>query len=331
MDRYRILAIDDDPDARNLLRLTLQETYEGVLADGGQDALQKLPRVEPDIVVADIMMPELNGYDFVQRLRATPEFRETLVIFLTALHGRMEIERAYQSGGDLVLTKPLSPPHLLQIMNCMIRERRLMPKRKRFSMKDLKTIGARNGSVSGETAPMLSETELRNGSDAPRLSCNEPESIRVLVAEGNPRIRRLLWDHLKHDYEVIIASEGAGAWELAKRWKPDIFVLDQGLPGISGEGLARRLLANSEFASAPVIMITAEAKPHFPRRFPSDRLAGIVQRPVNPAVVGVALDRAIRGESFRLRLERPPFRQYRCPFSEPSRAVSAGAEVQWQG
>ena len=85
-DKMRILAVDDDTDLLDVLKSTFQRDFEVVTARNGTEALRELPRSEPDLIIADIAMPKMNGLTLAKEVRQHPHFASTPIIFLTAIN-----------------------------------------------------------------------------------------------------------------------------------------------------------------------------------------------------------------------------------------------------
>ena len=113
-ERPRVLVVDDTPENLQLMHALLRERYRVLLANGGVAAL-RLARLEPrpDLILLDIMMPELDGYAVCEALKADPETAPIPVIFLTARSQVADEERGFRSGCVDYITKPISPPTLL--------------------------------------------------------------------------------------------------------------------------------------------------------------------------------------------------------------------------
>ena len=113
-ERPRVLVVDDTPENLQLMHALLRERYRVLLANGGVAAL-RLARLEPrpDLILLDIMMPELDGYAVCEALKADPETAPIPVIFLTARSQVEDEERGFRSGCVDYITKPISPPTLL--------------------------------------------------------------------------------------------------------------------------------------------------------------------------------------------------------------------------
>jgi putative two-component system response regulator len=113
-ERPRVLVVDDTPENLQLIHGLLKESYRVLLANGGVAAL-RLARLEPrpDLILLDIMMPELDGYAVCEALKADPATAPIPVIFLTARNQVEDEERGFRSGCVDYITKPISPPTLL--------------------------------------------------------------------------------------------------------------------------------------------------------------------------------------------------------------------------
>jgi signal transduction histidine kinase len=103
-----ILIVDDEPTARETVVAMLEgEEYDLQLAKDGMQALEMLEHVQPDLILLDVMLPGMDGYDVCRRIRATPRLAEVPVIMLTALDDRDSLLRGIESGADDFLTKPV--------------------------------------------------------------------------------------------------------------------------------------------------------------------------------------------------------------------------------
>lgn len=120
--KFKILLVDDDKDIVEFLQYNLlQEGFEVLTAYNGIEALQKLPE-NPDLVILDIMMPQLNGYDVCKKIRSFPEYRQTPVIFLTAKSSEVDEIRGLEIGANDFIQKPISPKKLIARVNANLRK-----------------------------------------------------------------------------------------------------------------------------------------------------------------------------------------------------------------
>ena len=110
----RILVIEDEPENRLLIGLVLRnEGYDVLEAEDGTAGLVAAERHRPDLILLDVMMPGINGFEVYERLQQHPCLRAIPVLMLTALAQRAEMERAVEMGVAGYLTKPFEPNDLL--------------------------------------------------------------------------------------------------------------------------------------------------------------------------------------------------------------------------
>lgn len=118
----KVLIADDEPDILEILKYNLSnEGYEVTTAKDGDEALEKARRSQPDLIILDIMMPKKTGVEVCQILRAQPAFRETLIIFLTAINDEGTQIKGLQTGADDYVSKPISPKLLLSRVSALFR------------------------------------------------------------------------------------------------------------------------------------------------------------------------------------------------------------------
>lgn len=118
----KILIADDEPDILEIIQYNLQnEGYEVATAKNGDEAIEQAKRFNPDLVMLDIMMPGKNGIEVCNILRTQPAFKDTLIIFLTALSDEGSEIKGLESGADDFITKPVSPKVLLSKVNALFR------------------------------------------------------------------------------------------------------------------------------------------------------------------------------------------------------------------
>jgi CheY-like chemotaxis protein len=115
---HRVLVVEDEPENRLFIGLMLRtEGYEVLEAEDGHMALELLASAPlPELILLDVMMPGLNGWQVFQRLRDDPRLAGIPVVMLTALAQRSDVERAVQLGVDGYLTKPFEPADLIHKM-----------------------------------------------------------------------------------------------------------------------------------------------------------------------------------------------------------------------
>ncbi len=120
----RILVVDDEPDVLELVRASLAEADYAVDAVGtGREALERLRRSPPDLVVLDWMLPDLSGIEVCRHVRARPELAELPVLMLTAKSDEVDRIVGFELGADDYVTKPFSPRELVLRVRALLRRR----------------------------------------------------------------------------------------------------------------------------------------------------------------------------------------------------------------
>lgn len=112
-----VLAVDDDPVILRLLQVNLEmEGYEVHLAGDGAAAVDQAKALKPDIILLDVMMPEKDGWQACEEIKADPELKDTPVIFLSARAQDTDVDRGTDLGAEAYITKPFDPIDLLDLV-----------------------------------------------------------------------------------------------------------------------------------------------------------------------------------------------------------------------
>lgn len=118
---YRILVVDDNPDVLFFLKTVLTgEGYAVEVASNGKSALAKIANSPPDLVLLDVMMPGMNGYEVTQQLRQHPQLPAIPIILLTA-YPEVDMIEGLEIGGDIFLRKPIDEALLLARIRALLR------------------------------------------------------------------------------------------------------------------------------------------------------------------------------------------------------------------
>jgi len=143
----KILIADDEPDIIEILQFNLEEDgYEVAVAFNGQEALEKAKIFKPDLIILDVMMPYKNGIETCKALRSQTEFKNTIIVFLTALSDDVAEIKGLESGADDYLTKPASPKVLISKINSLFR---------RFQKEEIAILKVGNISIDREKYRIL--------------------------------------------------------------------------------------------------------------------------------------------------------------------------------
>ncbi|MGC4037654.1 MAG: response regulator transcription factor [Chitinophagaceae bacterium] len=143
----KVLIADDEPDIVEILKYNLsKEGYQVVTAKDGDEALDKAKLTHPDLVVLDIMMPKKTGVEVCEIMRAQPVFKDTLILFLTALNDEGTQIKGLETGADDYVSKPVSPKVFLSRVNALLR---------RANKTEAKTIQINNLTIDPERFVVL--------------------------------------------------------------------------------------------------------------------------------------------------------------------------------
>jgi len=126
VERKRILVVDDEIYIVHILEFSLtMEGYTVLTASDGQEALKTIEAERPDLVVLDIMMPSLDGYQVCRKLRQDDQFQNLPVILLSAKGRPVDREAGLEAGADDYITKPFSPRKLLEKIRELLERKEL--------------------------------------------------------------------------------------------------------------------------------------------------------------------------------------------------------------
>lgn len=122
MEDKKILIVDDEPDILEILAYNLRkEGFQVTTANNGEEGLNKAEEVKPDLIILDIMMPQMDGVEVCRQIRSRKGFDNTLIAFLTAREEDYSQIAALDVGGDDYITKPIKPRVLMSRVKALLR------------------------------------------------------------------------------------------------------------------------------------------------------------------------------------------------------------------
>ncbi|MBL8213003.1 MAG: HAMP domain-containing protein [Bryobacterales bacterium] len=235
----KVLVIDDD--LRNIFALTsvLEQYHLSVLhAENGRAGIEILKQnPDIDLVLTDIMMPEMDGYETTRAIRHIPHFAALPIIALTAKAMKGDRDKCLHAGATDYVTKPVDLDHLLSVLRvCLTREEdRIL--------------------TSGRALPVrVVDSDLAIKDDRTAIT---PGDAVILLVEDNITFARILVD-LCHQrgLKALVALNGTAAIALAREFRPQAITLDIQLPDMSGWSLLDRLKHDPVTRPIPVHVIT---------------------------------------------------------------------------
>lgn len=137
MDQPKILIADDEPDILEFLSYNLgKDGFRVITAENGAQALSKAIAERPDLILLDIMMPDMDGVEVCRELRSRPDFQQTVILFLTARSEDYSQIAGFEAGADDYVTKPIRPRVLTARINSLLKRMAT-----REEKKELLTVG----------------------------------------------------------------------------------------------------------------------------------------------------------------------------------------------
>jgi two-component system cell cycle response regulator len=236
-DRARILIVDDDPRNVKLLSAKLAKSqYEILQAYGGMEALEKAIKTSPDLILLDIMMADLNGYEVTKWLRNESKTAHIPVILITGMDSSKDKIQGFESGAEDFLSKPVNTFELLARVKSMLQLRHYQ-----------------------EQLLMLGRSEKKFAFSENQKGVIEPEKNlpRVLLVKDDEKDTKLIKSYLhSQPYHVMLAGNGKEALDLAITEKIDLILLDIMMPGVDGFKTCKRLKEMDETRNIQIILIT---------------------------------------------------------------------------
>jgi DNA-binding response OmpR family regulator len=113
-----IFIVDDNPDNLRILGHVIQDQgYDITLSSNGKDALEFLKNEKPDLILLDIMMPEINGFELCQKIKQNPDFKNIPIIFISAIQNSKDIIKGFELGAVDYVSKPFNSKELIARVN----------------------------------------------------------------------------------------------------------------------------------------------------------------------------------------------------------------------
>ena len=265
----RVLVVDDVPANIRLLEVKLHsEYYEVLTANNGAKALEAVKQQAPDIVLLDVMMPGMDGFEVCRRIKTDPETAHIPVVMVTALSDASDRVQGLEAGADDFLTKPAKDVVLFARIRSLVRMKRAGDEWR------------------------TRETTLMNfgGTAAPDTLTDVPATGRILLAmeqsDLSDKIETTLSDE---DHELVIARDCAAAITLARSDEFQLVLVDNIIAGEDALRLCSQLRSEESTRHWPILLIVEDGD--------TDRLAkalelGVTDYLVRPVIQDELIARA---------------------------------------
>ena len=237
----RILVVDDNPTNVKLLEARLSADYYTVItADNGRDAIDICSRDECDIVLLDVMMPEISGFEVCRILKADPQTLHIPIVLLTALNGVQDRIEGLEAGADDFLTKPFRDLELMARVKSLLRVKLLVDELR------MRALTAHDVHME-----LLYE----------RVFANPAPDEAVLVVDDREtsasKIRGVL---MRSGYQVIIEPDPEKALDYASREKPVLGIVNLDLLNFDGLRLCSQMRQLEQTRNLPLLAISDEGE-----------------------------------------------------------------------
>jgi len=124
-EQQKVLLVDDEPDIREFIEYNLvKEGYLVECAENGEQGLKKAKAFQPDLILLDIMMPDMDGIEVCSELRSIDDFKDTIIAFLTARKEDFTQIASFESGGDDFINKPIKPRVLMSRVKALLKRKK---------------------------------------------------------------------------------------------------------------------------------------------------------------------------------------------------------------
>ena len=235
----RVLVVDDILPNVKLLEAKLSAEYYDVLtATNGPDALIKVASESPDLVLLDVMMPGMDGFEVCSRIKNDPKLAHIPVVMVTALTDAQDKVRGLEAGADDFLSKPINDIALMARVRSLVRLKMALDEWR-----------AREN-----TANQLGVMD-----SATNVMTQSAEKARILIVEDKDFERRKIETTLRGDHDALMACEtGVKGMELVSTNDFDLLIISLNLAGEDGLRLCSHLKSNERTRSIPILMIGSE-------------------------------------------------------------------------
>lgn len=196
--RAAILVVDDNPLIVNVLRgLFLAQDYEVFCCSNGEEAVDLLDKRYVDVIVSDVMMPKMDGYELHELIRKKPEHSHIPFIFLTALSDDQEVSKGRETGVDDYVVKPFDPRQLLSVIKGkIIRSRKLKNlSEEQYDKFRKRIIHTLSHEFRTPLVAINTGTELLLGQEA-TLDSDKTQNLLEAIQRGGQRLERLVNDFM---------------------------------------------------------------------------------------------------------------------------------------
>ncbi|MCX7017002.1 MAG: response regulator [Candidatus Sumerlaeota bacterium] len=263
--RHRVMIVDDEEATLASLDEMLRDAFEVVAAHDGFDALEKLAKAEPDLVLLDVAMPLMDGFECCRSIRKNPACQNLPVVFLSVASAPEVIKRTYACGGNLFITKPVDAERLVRNIRMSLVAAG-PPRPKRFPIEALREgrrpAEARRQPAApppAEAKPAVAPAPAPAPAQREKSEAAGPNKPRVMIVDDDAEVSGLLVLAFQEKFEIVTAENGLEAIERIVNYQPDVLLIDIMMPKMNGFQLCQSLRRNASYREAPILFLTAKS------------------------------------------------------------------------
>ncbi len=235
-----VLVVDDRPTNVLLLETKLSNEYYNVItARDGYEAITKARESNPDLILLDVMMPGIDGFEVCRRLKADADLAHIPVVMVTALSSKSDRLRGLEAGADDFLTKPFNDIIFFARTKSLIRIKMLIDEL-RLRDQTAQQIGSESG--------------------AHKLLSGNVTGARVLVVDDDPQQSKTIRDTLSQVLQVEMAEDMETAVEKSSKEEFDVVLISTQMNGTEGLRLASHIKGREETRHVPVVIMVNESR-----------------------------------------------------------------------
>lgn len=253
----RLLLVDDDPSSIKMMSRMLAQYPDQRFATSGEAAIRLAREATPDLILMDVDMPEMTGFEACEYLKADPLLARIPIIFVTSHSDSASLQvTAWQNGAADFITKPVEASQLTARVSAQLRATQFIENQKRG-----------HAAAHAHASPTNEHTP------------------RLLIVDDDAAAIHILRHTLATMGDLHFATTGADALQLARRLIPDLILLDAHMPEVDGFDVCRALKAEAPFRLVPIVFVTRFSDPRYEMRALDLGAADFIVKPYTAAVL----------------------------------------------
>ncbi len=274
----KILVVDDVPANVKLLEAKLMaEYYDVITAEDGFKAIEQAKEHSPDLILLDVMMPGMDGFECCQKLKAEMETSHIPVVMVTALNEVHDRVKGLEAGADDFLTKPINDVALMARLKSLVRTKMLVDE---LRLRD--QTGAQMG--------------VKNPSEA--LLADVTGARVLLIDDDMAQIKRLR-EHLATDYDVDSVNEPEHSHNVALGGSFDVIVISTMLDEVDGLRLATQFKSQEALRHVPIVILVDEFEQHIVLKGLEMGVNDYIVVPADPSELRARIRTQVRRKRFQ--------------------------------